>query len=122
MWLRTSDLMKVMANSIGAPYLNVIHPNPYHSKKVLTEAETAMLNLPDTDLMVHGISVGYALIESRADLLKSRGIVSGMALFDEIPDTIYADSAGHLGKRGETMLADFVANQVGSRLRSPRNK
>jgi hypothetical protein len=122
MWLRSSDLMKVMANSVGAKYLNVLHPNAYRSKKVLTEAEKKILSLPESDLMVRGGSEGYALVESRADLLKSHGIVSAATLFDDIPDTIYADIAGHLGKRGETMLADFVADQVGSKLGSPQNK
>jgi len=121
-WLRSSDLMKAMANSVGAAYLNVVHPNPYHSKKVLTEAERKTLNLPESDLMVRGDSAGYALIESHGDLLKSRGIVSGIALFDDIPDTIYADNAGHFGKRGETMLANFVADQAGLRLGSPQNR
>ncbi len=46
MWLRCSDLMKVMANSVGAAYLNVVHPNAYHSKKVLTEAERKILGPP----------------------------------------------------------------------------
>ena len=122
MWLRSSDLMKVMANSVGAKYLGVVHPNPYHSKKVLTEAERKILDLPESDLMVRGGSAGYALLESRADLLKSRGIVSAAALFDDVPDTIYADKAGHFGKRGETMMANFVADQVGLKLESPQNK
>ncbi len=72
--------------------------------------------------MVRGGSEGYALIERHPDLLKSRGIVSALAIFDDIPDTIYADKSGHFGKRGETMLANFVADQVGSRLGSPQNK
>ena len=122
MWLRSSDLMKAMANSVGATYLNMVHPNPYHSKKVFTEAERTILNLPESEPMVRGGSAGYVLIESHADLLKSRGIVSGIALFDDVPDTVYADHSGHLGKLGETMLANFVADQVGLRLGSPQNK
>jgi hypothetical protein len=122
MWIRCSDLMKAMANSTGATYLNIVHPNAYHSKKMLTESERTILNLPESNNLRQASSAGYALIESHADLLKSRGIVSGIALFDGIPDTIYADSVGHFGKRGETMLANFVASQVGSRLGSPQNK
>ena len=33
MWIRSSDLMKVMSNSIGATYLNIVLPNPCCSKK-----------------------------------------------------------------------------------------
>jgi hypothetical protein len=122
MWIRCSDLMKTMANSSGATYLNIVHPNAYYSKKVLTESEKTILNLPETNNIRQASSAGYALIESHADMLKSRGIVSGVALFDGIPDTVYADSTGHFGKLGETMLANFVAGQAGLRLGSPQNK
>jgi hypothetical protein len=121
MWIRCSDLMKTMTNSTGARYLNIVHPNPYHSKKVFTEEEKTILNLPETNFVRQGSSVGHAFIESHAEILKSRGIVSGISLFDDVPDTIYADSTGHFGKLGESMLADYVATQVGLKLASPQS-
>ena len=122
MWIRCSDLMKAMANSTGATYLNIVHPNPYYSKKILTESERTILNLPESDHFRQASSEGYALIESRAGMLESRGIVSGIALFDGTRDTVYADSSGHFGKLGQTMFANFVAGQVALRLRLPQNK
>jgi hypothetical protein len=122
-WLRSSDLMKAMANSIGAPYLNIVVPNPHHSKKTFTESEkAAVFNLPESHAIPHGSSAGHAFIESHAEMLKSRGIVSGMTLFDDVREATYIDSTGHLGKLGETMFADFVARQVGERLGSPEGK
>jgi hypothetical protein len=118
-WLRCSDLMKTMANSAGAKYLHVVHPNMYYSRKVYTESEKALMILPE----VRGPSTaGLAFMESHAEMLESRGIVSALAMFDDIPDTIYIDTTGHLGKLGETMLAEFVARQVGSRLGPPPGK
>jgi hypothetical protein len=121
-WIRCSDLMKTMANAQGAQYLNIVHPNPYHSKKTFSESEKAVLNLPETNYFRNGASAGHALMESHAELLKSKGIVSGMTMFDNIADTIYIDSTGHLSKLGETMLADFAASQIGARLASPQEK
>lgn len=120
-WVRCSDLMKSMSSTEGAIYLNVIHPNPYHSKKTLTEAERKTLNLPESSPIRQSSSAGYTLFEERADMLKSRGIVSAIALFDGTTDTIYADSTGHFGKLGETLMANFVADQVGLRLGPPHN-
>jgi hypothetical protein len=120
-WLRCSDLMKTMSNSRGAIYLNIIHPNPYHSKKSMTEAERKILDLPESSPIRQNSSAGYALFEERADLLRSRGIVSASALFDGTTNTIYADSTGHFGKLGETLMANFVADQVASRLGPPHN-
>ena len=53
-------------------------------------------------------------------MLKSRGIVLATAIFDDITDTIYVDRSGHLDKLGETMLANFVGDQAGLKLGSPR--
>ena len=116
MWLRSSDLMKVMSNSIGATYLNIVLPNPDHSKKVFTEDEKKLMVFPASHYVHRGSAAGLAFIESRAEMLKSRGIVSAVGLFDDVSDTVYVDSVGHLGKLGESMLADFVADQAGLRL------
>ncbi len=122
-WMRCSDLMKVLANSTGAEYLNIVVPNPHHSKKIFTETEKkAVFNLPESSYLPQGSAAGHAFIESRAEMLKSRGIVSGMTLFDDVTETTYADSTGHLVKLGETMLADFVADQTRLRLASPQGK
>jgi hypothetical protein len=121
-WIRSSDLMKAMANSTGATYLNIVVPSPYYSKKTFTETEQAFLKMPALEIFRQANSAGYALIERRAEMLKPRGIVSGIALFDDVRDTTFADSSGHLVKMGETILAMFVADQVGLRLGSPQGK
>lgn len=118
-WLRCSDQMKNMANSIGAKYLHVVHPNMYYSKKAYTEAEKALMILPEIRLPS---TAGLAFMESRAEMLESRGIVSALAMFDDIPDTIYNDTTGHVNKLGETMLAELVAREVGVRLGPPPGK
>jgi hypothetical protein len=121
-WIRSSDLMKAMANSTGATYLNVVVPSPYYSKKTFTESEQAFLKMPALEIFRQANSAGYALIDRRAEILKSRGIVSGIALFDDVRDTTFADGSGHLVKMGETILARFVADQIGLRLGSSQGK
>jgi hypothetical protein len=115
-WLRCSDMMRLMANSHGAAFLDIVHPNPYHSKKKLTPAEQAVLI--ETSNIARGSSQGYSLIEQRADMLKSRNIVSALTLFDDIPETIYEDSAGHFNRLGEGLFGQFVADQVAATLDS----
>jgi hypothetical protein len=122
MWVRCSDLMKVMANSSGAMFMNVVLPNPYRSKKVLTESEEAVLFTEQTRYIREPSTAGHAMIEKRAEMLKSRGFVLATAIFDDIPDTIYIDRSGHFNKQGETMLANFLADQVAARMASPQGK
>ncbi len=121
-WIWSSDLMKAMANSTGAAYLNIVVPSPYHSKKNFTESEKAFLKAPALETFGQANSAGYALIESRLEMLTSRGIVSGMTLFDDVRDATFADGSGHLVKLGETMLTEFVAHQVDLRLKTPQGK
>lgn len=115
-WLRCLDLMKAIANANGAAFMEVIHPNPYHSKKKLTQPELAVLAVPETDAFRRGSAAGYRLMERQADELTSRGIVYAADLFDNVGETIYTDSVGHFSKLGETMLARHVASQVAARL------
>jgi hypothetical protein len=118
-WMRCSDAMRVMATANGALFLEIVHPNPYYTKKKLTPAETAILAaVPETEYLRRGSVEGYKLIERQTDALKSRGIVSATPLFDDIAEQIYIDSSGHFSSRGETMLGKFVADQVAAKLDS----
>jgi hypothetical protein len=123
MWMRSSDLMKAMANSTGATYLHIVNPNPYHSKKVFTESEKALFSKSsELNYIRQGSFAGHALIESHTEMLKSRGIVSALTLFDDVADTIYIDGTGHYGRLGEEILTNFVAKQVGLGLASPQDQ
>jgi hypothetical protein len=122
MWVRCSDLMKAMADSRGAMFMNVVLPNPYRSKKVLTESEKAVLFTEQTRYIREPSAAGHAMIEKHAEMLKSRGIVLGTEIFDDIADTIYIDRSGHFNKLGETMVANFLADQVAARMGSPQGK
>lgn len=118
-WMRCSDAMRLLATANGAMYLEIVHPNPYHSKKKFTPAETAILAaVSETDDVKRASTQGYALLDKQADALKSRGIVSAVSLFDDISETIYIDSAGHFSGRGETIFGKFVADQVMTKLRA----
>jgi len=119
-WLRCLDLMKLMANANGAAFIEIVHPNLYYSNKKLTESEQAAASiLPEGDYLRRGSSDGYRLMERHADMLKSRGIVSGADLFDNVHETMFTDSTGHFNQLGETLLTRFVASQVAARLADP---
>jgi hypothetical protein len=118
-WLRCSDTMQLMANANGAAFLEIVHPNPYHSKKKLTLDEIAELSsVPATEYIRRASVQGYDLIEQRSDMLESRGIVSAIALFDDSTESIYIDSSGHFSKPGEMIFRQFIADKVAAKLSS----
>jgi hypothetical protein len=115
-WLRCSDMMKLLANANGAAYLEIVHPNLYYSKKKLTPSEQALWN--EASYIRRGSPEGYRLMEQRADMLKSRNIITALTLFDDIPETIYIDGTGHLNHLGETLFNQFVTDQIAVKLAS----
>jgi len=123
-WLRCSDMMKLLVTSNGATYLEIVHPNPYHSKKKLTQSERALLDLPETHYLPRGAAEGYRLIEQRSDVLKSHEIVNALTLFDDVSEAVYEDSTGHFNRLGESLFGQFVAEQVAARLglESPKSQ
>ncbi len=112
-WLDADQAMAGLSKSAGAKYVHVIQPNQYYSKKRFTDDEAKIaLAMPKDNSARIGAERGYALFEARADLLKSRGIISGVSIFDDQSAAMYVDSCCHYTKAGEDILADFVADQV----------
>lgn len=120
-WLRCGDAMKLMANANGAEYLEIVHPNPYHSKKKFSSAESAIFaTVSEKDDFRRGSYQGLELMEQRSSDLKRRGIVNAMSLFDDNRETIYVDTGGHFNRLGETILGKFVADQAAARADGPK--
>lgn len=116
LWLRSSRQMNALAQAAGASYLHVIQPNQYHSRHRFSEAErNVALSLPATHVYRLGAEQGYGLFQARRDLLSAHGIVNAADIFDHIDDQVYTDNCCHYTERGETVFADFLAEQIHER-------
>ena len=112
-WLKSDEAMAALSKSIGARYVHVIQPNQYFSKKKFSPEEAKIaLSAPPNDPVRNGAERGYAMFEKQAGLIAKRGIVSGVALFDDQSDPMYVDNCCHYSKAGENILANFVADRV----------
>ena len=112
-WLKSDEAMAVLSKSIGARYVHVIQPNQYFSKKKFSPEEAKIaLSAPPNDPVRTGAERGYAMFEKQAEMIAKRGVVSGVAMFDDRPDAMYVDNCCHYTNAGETILANFVADQV----------
>ncbi len=119
-WLDADKAMAGLSGSAGAKYVHVIQPNQYYSKKRFSDEEARIaLSMPPDNSARVGAERGYALFEARADALKSRGIISGVSIFDDQTAAMYVDSCCHYTRAGEDILADFVADQVVKAITKP---
>ena len=112
-WLQSSDTMAAISGAAGAKYVHVLQPNQYFTEKKFSPEEAAIaLSLPKSNLMRDGAERGYSLVKERAGLIASRGIISGLTIFDNETTSMYVDNCCHYTRAGEDLLANFVADQV----------
>jgi hypothetical protein len=111
-WLKSDEAMAALSKSVNAKYVHVIQPNQYHTKRKFSPEEAKIaLGAPNDPMRVGG-ERGYAMLEKNADVIAQHGIVSGISILDEAPGIMYFDNCCHYSTAGETILANFVADQV----------
>jgi hypothetical protein len=120
LWLRSSQQMRVLTEAQKGRYLHVVQPNQYHTKHIFSPRERAIALGPQEIGYRQGVERGYALLMERSALLQANGIVSAIALFDDVPDEVYADSCCHYTARGETLFAEFIAIEAERQLAAGR--
>lgn len=113
LWMQASLVMDGMLGARGIPYLHVIQPNQYFSKKPFSAEEERVAVAPDSPY-AEAVAIGYPVLLERAAALRVQGVhaVSAVSLFDTTTETVYADNCCHLNQRGNEMLAGFVAEQM----------
>ena len=112
-WMNSSLLMHSLLNGKKIPYLHVIQPNQYFSKKVLSNEEKTFA-VWEKSPYKDPIENGYSFLVDRIPIMRSKGvpIISGVNLFEDISETIYSDSCCHLNQLGNEILADFIADKM----------
>ncbi len=112
-WMEASVLMNNILRGQGVPYLHVIQPNQYFSKKTFSEGEKRGAVSSDSPYS-KGARTGYPYLLERIPAMRSRGVsvVSAVELFDAETETIYADNCCHFNQVGNEILADFIASHI----------
>lgn len=111
-WSNSSLLMHQLLTARSIPYLHIIQPNQYYSKKKFTADEKKYAFAKNSPYRKYP-ETGYPLLEKEAQVLgKTVAIKSGIAIFDNVKETVYSDSCCHYNQRGNEILADFVAQEL----------
>jgi len=122
LWLRSSQQMRALAAGSGIPYLHIVQPNQYYSQHRFTDRERSIaLSLPHDHEYRVGIENGYRLLAARKSALDAQQIVSALDLFDGTDDEVFADGCCHFNSKGETIFADYVANQAAMVLKGSKD-
>jgi hypothetical protein len=115
MWVRTSALMQDALARQGATYVHVLQPNQYATSRRFSEAE-AKLALNPASPFKPGAEQGYPALVAAVTALPQTAdrphIFDATGVFDTEPSPVYVDDCCHYTRKGNELLADFVARAV----------
>jgi len=112
-WARSSAIMNVLAREAGAHYIHVLQPNQYYGQRVFSERESRRALSPKSPFR-HSVIRVYPLLLEHGEKLASDGVdfVNATAVFNGVTDPVYSDDCCHLTRRGNEVLADFLAERI----------
>jgi hypothetical protein len=111
-WASSSRLMNEVLAARSVPYVHVLQPNQYFTKRKFGDAE-ARVALNSTTPFKPPVERGYPVLERAGAALKEREhFFDATAIFDGEPLAVYDDDCCHYTQRGNDLLADFIASRV----------
>ena len=113
LWLGAAVTMQALCNGKGIPYLEVIQPNQYFSKKEFSAQERALAINEDSPYR-EPIKSGYQHLPELVQRMRQEGVnvVSAAGVFDEVREETYSDSCCHYNQTGNEILAKEVAESL----------
>jgi hypothetical protein len=102
--------MARILRGLDIPYLQILQPNQYLSKKPFTEQERAIALAWDK-WYAQPTHDGYLLLAAAGESLIKDGddFVSALEIYDNVTEPLYADDCCHTNREGEVLLARFIA-------------
>lgn len=112
-WLGAAVTMQGICNAMGIPYLEVIQPNQYFSKKYFP-AEEQEIAINNDSPYREPIESGYQDIPDMVSRMRENGVnvISAVDIFDNVREPVYSDSCCHYNQTGNEMLAEVVAESL----------
>jgi hypothetical protein len=111
-WADASALMHTMLAARGVPYVHVLQPNQYFTRRAFS-ADEARVTRSDASPFKQGAENGYpALIAEAERLRKQVSFLDATGIFDREPAAVYMDDCCHYTLRGNLLLADAIAAQI----------
>jgi hypothetical protein len=121
-WMRSSLGMRALAESDGALFFHFLQPNQHvPGSKPMGDEERAVAVRGGETFAPHA-AAGYRHLRERGTELRGRGVrFHDLTLvFAETREPIYVDNIGHVGARGNEMLADAMAASIREELAPPQ--
>ena len=114
-WTTASGLMHDLLAARGVPYLHVLQPNQYFTRRAFG-AEEARLALNSSTPFKRAVEDGYPVLQRAAATLGGREqFLDGTMAFDNEQAAVYEDDCCHYTDRGYEILAELIAGRAGKK-------
>jgi hypothetical protein len=111
-WSGASTLMQAMLAARSVPYVHVLQPNQYFTRRTFTADEARVARLEASPFRP-GAEKGYPLLVAESDGLKSRvNFLDATGIFDRESSAVYIDDCCHYTLRGNQLLAQAIARHI----------
>jgi len=111
-WTSASLLMHDLLAARSVPYLHVLQPNQYFTRRTFG-AEEARLALNDSTPFKRAVEDGYPVLERTVSTLSGKeSFLDGTSAFDREPAAVYEDDCCHYTDRGYEILAELIAERA----------
>jgi hypothetical protein len=111
-WTSASLLMHDLLAARSVPYLHVLQPNQYFTRRTFSAGE-ARVALNDSTPFKRAVENGYPALERTVSTLSGReSFLDGTSAFDREPAAVYEDDCCHYTDRGYEVLAELIAERA----------
>jgi hypothetical protein len=114
-WATASTLMNDLLSAKSVPYVHVLQPNQYHTRRRFS-TEEARVALNDMSPFRDGVQKGYPILirmsESGVWQKNRVRFLDATRILDREPSPVYMDDCCHYTRRGNEILADYIADGI----------
>lgn len=111
LWFNSSVSMATLARSKDIPYLHVLQPNQYFSRKILSKQETEWKVRGATEVPLSAlVPPAYEAFRSEAQRFGPQGVsfIDATTIYDRDVETVFIDWCCHVNERGNRTLNELI--------------
>jgi len=111
LWMRSSLEMRALAEAGGAQFFHFLQPNQHVPGTKPMEPDEIDIAIAGGERFAPIIATGYPFLRERGARLVERGVRFHdlTRVFEDTREPVYVDNIGHVGHRGNEIIADAIA-------------
>jgi hypothetical protein len=121
-WFECSLAMRALAESRGTLFFHFLQPNQHVPGSKPIDADEAAVAIRGGEAFAPYVARGYPLLRERGAELRARGVRYHdlTQIYAGVREPIYVDNIGHVGARGNELMAAAIAEAIATDLGAER--